>query len=183
MEGKKIESFMKLAGQKLGIPAEEASPELRCLGAQLLLSETLEYVIKGLGVIPSFNGTEITDANALTYRADKPADRLEMLDGLSDVAYTMYWNAIAYGLKLESAFESVCDNNLEKFVSLDDPRFSEGPLERGDWDCARNITWPQEVVSVEVIKVDGALYAVGKDKNGKVRKPSSYTSVDLSNHL
>lgn len=174
---------MQLAGQKLGTKIDDSTPELRQLGAQLLLSETLEYVIKGLGVIPEFNGTPITDANALNYSAKNPADKLEMLDGLSDVAYTMYWNSEAFGLKLEDAFEAVCDNNLEKFVKLDSWTENSRPLQREEWDCKKSINWPPEVVTVEVIKVDSSHYAVGKDKNGKVRKPSSYKSVDLSTHL
>ncbi len=174
---------MQLAGQKLGTAVETASPEMRKLGAQLLLSETLEYVIKGLGVTPEFNGTKITDANALSYFADKNPDKLEMLDGLSDVAYTMYWNSECFGLKLEEAFDAVCDNNLEKFVKLDNWKNEARPMEREEWNCQKNIDWPNEVVAVEVIKVDEIYYAVGKDMHGKVRKPSSYKSVDLNNFL
>jgi hypothetical protein len=186
MDSDKIRKFLKLAGQKLGTDAREASPEIRKLGAQLLLSETLEYVIKGLGVVPEFKGNPITDANGLDYVSKNPPDRLEMLDGLSDVAYTMYWNSEAFGLNLEKAFDAVCDNNLEKFVKLESSNAlinREGPLEREEWNCAIDIKWPEEVVSVEIIRVDESVYAVGKDKHGKVRKPSSYVSVDLKKFL
>ncbi|MCB0353402.1 MAG: hypothetical protein KDD64_07760, partial [Bdellovibrionales bacterium] len=154
--------------------------ELRQLGAQLLLSEVLEYIIKGLGVEPVVNGTAITDANALEYRSKGQPVALEMLDGIADVAYTMYWNALAFGLPLEEAYELVCDNNLEKFVSLEGKDWSPGPVERDLWNLNRGIEWPESVVRVDVVSVSGVPYAVGRDSSGKVRKPSSYSSVDLT---
>ncbi len=181
MIGEKISKFMSLAGQKRADTVQTGTAEERKLGAQLLLSEVLEYVIKGLGVIPEFNGTKITDANALEYHSDsQQPDKLEMLDGLADVAYTMYWNAHAFGLPLEKAFDLVCDNNLSKFVRLDKWSAATGPLERQEWHCKCGLVWPSEVVQVEVLKHGSEFYAVGKDKNGKVRKPSNYKPVDLS---
>lgn len=182
MNSSKIKKFMDLAGQSKNL-ADPENQKLRELGAQLLLSEVLEYVIKGLKVTPSFNGTEITDANALKYQSsNEQTDRLEMVDGLADVAYTMYWNSEAFKVPLEQAFEMVCDNNLEKFVSLkSSKKFSkEESLKKEDWSCDKDISWPKEVVEVEVIKIQQQFYAVGKDENGKVRKPSSYKSVDLA---
>lgn len=191
MNGDKIKTFMELAGQEIassggayGTPLKEsiASDDKRKLGAQLLLSEVLEYVIKGLGVTPVVDGQAITDANALQYevQANENIDEVEMLDGLADVAYTMYWNALAFGLPLEEGFALVCDNNLEKFVKFGDQSFAIGALEKQDWHCGQEVSWPEEVVSVEVVKVSGSFYAVGKDASGKVRKPSHYTSVDLT---
>jgi hypothetical protein len=179
MQDAKIRAFMTLAGQKIAIAPQLGTPEQRRLGAQLLLSECLEYVIKGLGVLPEFNGTQISDANALRYVSKAEPEALEMLDGLSDVAYTMYWNALAFGLPLEKAFDLVCDNNLEKFVRLPDWQGPARPLERSEWACSCEISWPSEVVQVEVLQVGSEYFAVGKDAHGKVRKPSSYTSVDL----
>lgn len=184
MIGEKISKFMTLAGQKKAEQLHTGSVEERKLGAQLLLSEVLEYVIKGLGITPEFNGTKITDANALHYHtAENQPDKLEMIDGLADVAYTMYWNAVAFGIPLERAFELVCDNNLSKFVKLENWQYSSGALEREHWHCGASIAWPAEVVQVEVLKHGQEFYAVGKDKNGKVRKPSNYQSVDLSSLL
>lgn len=174
---------MTLGGQAQRSVLTVASARERELGAQLLLSEVLEYIIDGLGVTPSFHGTPITEANTLNYDAsEKPADKLEMVDGLADVAYTMYWNACAFGIPLEEAFELVCDNNLGKFVRLDGAEWEEGALPSEDWDCKKDIVWPPEVTCVDVVQVKDEWYAVGKDKNGKVRKPSSYSPVDLS-HL
>ena len=103
-----------------------------------------------------------------------------MVDGLSDVAYTMYWNECAFGIPLAKAFELVCDNNLEKFVHLTAWSGDARVLQPNEWDCGVNVAWPAEVTHVEVLKVDGEFYAVGKDLRGKVRKPSSYKPVDLS---
>ncbi len=178
MNGDKVKKFMQLAGQPLG-NANSDSPQLRSLGAQLLLSEVLEYIIHGLGVTPEIGGVRIVEPEKVHYHPDAPTDRLEMLDGLSDVAYTMYWNMHAFGLRLEEAFELVSDNNLEKFVKLKQGSFAAGPIEAQRWHCERSVTWPAEVVEVICVDVAGELYAVGKDKSGKVRKPSSYAAVKL----
>lgn len=184
MNSKKIQQFMGLAGQKIAGDFVTGTESDRKLGAQLLLSEVLEYVIKGLGIEPEVNGVRITQPDALHYHIKRPeADRLEMLDGLADVAYTMYWNACCFGMPLDEAFDVVCDNNLEKFVRLDDWESGPGPVEADKWHLDRRVCWPPEVVTVEALKVDGTYYAVGKDARGKVRKPSSYKQVDLSKFL
>ena len=179
MDSEKVKLFMQLAGQKVSDGLTESDPQIRQLGAQLLLSEVLEYIIKGLGVTPVVNGVAIVDPENIKYQAERPVDLLEMLDGLSDVAYTMYWNSCAFGLPLEQAFDLVSDNNLEKFVRLEKSAYKAGMLDNEEWHCGQNISWPQEVATVEVININGMLYAVGKDNRGKVRKPSSYRSVDL----
>ena len=184
MNGDKIKAFMQLAGQAISDEFKTADKKTRELGAQLLLSETLEYVIKGLQVTPEFEGKKITDANALAYVAEeKEADKLEMLDGIADVAYTMYWNMHAFGIPLEEGFDKVCDNNLEKFVRLENWEQGECELQEDAWHVGKDITWPPEVKTVVVQKVGDAFFAVGKDETGKVRKPSSYASVDLSGLL
>ena len=183
MDGKLIEQFILLAGQGVDDSFANQDKKTRELGARLLLSEVLEYVISGLGVIPEVNGVKITEPDAVTYNADESADALEMLDGLADVAYTMYWNAITFGLPLEEAFNLVCQNNLEKFVRLTDWSSGERELKQEEWGCGLGIAWPEEVGSVHVVRVNGTYYAVGKDKGGKVRKPSSYKSVDLKQLL
>ncbi len=179
MNDSKIKLFMDLAGQNYADKFNAEDQEKRKLGAQLLLSEVLEYVIKGLGVKPVFNGTEITDANGLDYLAGTKPDKVEMLDGLADVAYTMYWNSVAFGAPLEQAFELVCDNNLQKFVKLDNWSGKEGSIDSDQWDLGCDTVWPPEVTEVNVVQISENFYGVGKDKTGKVRKPSQYHSVDL----
>lgn len=180
MKSDKVAQFIELAGQKSSEEFIIGTEDQRKLGAQLLLSEVLEYCIKGLGVVPEFQGTAITDANGLVYNAAHEPSKLEMLDGLADTAYTMHWNAVTFGVPLEEAYDLVCDNNLEKFVLLTHWSESTRILQHTEWDCGQKISWPPEVQSVEVISSKGKFYAVGKDKHGKVRKPSSYQSVDLS---
>jgi predicted HAD superfamily Cof-like phosphohydrolase len=183
MQADKVKTFMTLAGQRTSTLYREGSNKERELGAKLLLSEVLEYVIKGLGVIPSFKGTDITDPNGLDYKASEDVpNEIEMIDGLADVAYTMYWNALAFGVPLEEGFDLVCDNNLEKFVSLaeaSETLLELSALDKEQWHLDKNISWPEDVVKVEIIRVEGIHYAVGKDASGKVKKPSSYSSVDL----
>lgn len=181
MDDSKIRTFMQLAGQEYPARLDLRDEATRKLGAQLLLSETLEYVIKGLGVIPEFDGIKITAPDQLHYHTSGTApDSIEMLDGLSDVAYTMYWNSVAFALPLEEAFRRVCENNLQKFVRLSNWKQGPGVVEKSQWDLGLAIKWPAEVASVEVLKIDSALFAVGKDARGKVRKPSSYSSVELT---
>jgi hypothetical protein len=106
-----------------------------------------------------------------------------MIDGLADVAYTMFWNSCAFGVPLEEAFALVCDNNLEKFVKLVGWSKGEGELARDDWHCGLEVAWPSEVATVSVLKIGADFFAVGKDARGKVRKPSTYRPVDLSRFL
>lgn len=180
MESKKVKQFMELAGQVTEKTFVVKGDKERELGAQLLLSETLEYVIKGLGVTPTINGVQITDPNSLSYKAREGAiDKLEMLDGLADVAYTMFWNKHRFGIPLEEGFDLVSDNNLEKFVKLNNWTKGEIQIKEENWDLEQKVSWPEEVVTVAVKKVDNEFFAVGKDKTGKVRKPSTYKSVDL----
>lgn len=171
---------MKLAGQRCPEGIDLRDEKTRRLGAQLLLSEVLEYVIRGLGVTPEIGGVRILNPEDVVYHAERQPDTEEMLDGLADVAYTMYWNQGAFGLPLEEAFELVCDNNLEKFVLLKHWTEGERELDRTQWDCGCDVGWPSEVHAVTVMKVGDDYYAIGKDKNGKVRKPSTYQGVDLS---
>ena len=180
MDNQKVIKFLELAGQQTGFDPLAASADLRKLSAQLLLSETLEYIVHGLGVQLKVGECEITDPDALTYDVtEKAVDKKEMLDGLADVAYTMYWNQVVYNLPLEEAYALVCDNNLEKFVMISDWSGPARELESNEWDLGKDVSWPPEVVSVSVIAVGDEFYAVGKDASGKVRKPSTYQSVDL----
>jgi hypothetical protein len=181
MNGEKVNKFMQLAGQQTSSDFRAGSPKERALGAQLLLSEVLEYVIKGLGVTPVVNGTKIEDPNGLEYLpSSEVVDEEESIDGLADVAYTMYWNAEAFGIPLEEAYDLVCDNNIEKFVKLDKWTHGTGSIAQELWHCELEIQWPEEVVEVEVLDVSGEKYAAGKDCNGKVRKPCHFKPVDLS---
>ncbi len=184
MTGEKIQKFMQLGGQSVAKSLSTGSVTQRQLGARLLLSEVLEYVIHGLGITPTVNGVKITDADAVDYAVtDTPPDKTEMLDGLADVAYTMYWNALAFGIPLEEAFQLVCDNNLEKFVKLSNWTNPIGELSPDTWHCGADIKWPEAVVRVEVVRVNKEYFAVGKDSSGKVRKPAHYRQVDLSQLL
>lgn len=183
MKRDKVAKFMALAGQKLSDNFHPGTAAERQLGAQLLLSEVLEYVIDGLGVTPEIHGVKVTDPEAVHYHAEKTPDQAEMLDGLADVAYTMYWNANAFGVPLEAGYELVCDNNLEKFVKLDSWAKGLTELSRTEWHCRCNAGWPDEVVQVAVVELSGEWYAVGKDARGKVRKPLHFKPVDLSHLL
>ena len=72
------------------------------------------------------------------------------------------------------------DNNLSKFVPLlEDWEGGKGTVDNEFWDLNLGVRWPESVVSVEIVEIGGQFYGVGKDSAGKVRKPSTYQSVDL----
>lgn len=180
----KVKTFLEVAGQGYSCHFATGTEQERALGAKLLLSEVLEYVIQGLGVIPEVNGVKITEPNGLKYIAsDSTPDRKEMLDGLADVAYTMFWNSVKFGIPLETAYDLVCDNNLSKFVIVAGTEYKSGILPKSDWHLGQNVTWPDSVTTVEVVEVNGIHYAAGKDSTGKVQKPSTYKSVVLDDLL
>lgn len=180
MNGDKVAKFIKLSGREVSEVCNLKSEKDRELGAQLLLSELLEYIIKGLGVSLIVDGTEIKDPESVKYKAVKQPNKIEALDGLADVAYTLWWNALTFGLPVSEAFEMVCDNNLEKFVKLSNWNSGSRELSKDEWHCFKDIKWPDSVVRVISVLVGSEFYAVGFDANGKVRKPSSYNSIDLS---
>jgi hypothetical protein len=179
MDSKKVGMFIELAGKSPATKFTVGNEEQRKLGAQLLLSEVLEYVIKGLGITPVVDGVEIKNPDGLKYVASNDPDPVEMLDGLADTGYTMFWNALTFGIPLEKAFDLVCDNNLEKFVRLNNWQGGSRELATTEWNCGCEVTWPEEVATVVAIKVGEDYYAVGKDERGKVRKPSSFKPLDL----
>lgn len=181
MDSKKIRQFLELAGQKLPDGFVTGDEATRKLGAQLLLSELIEYITRGLKVVPEYQGVAIIEPEGFIYKiAESQPDKEEMLDGLADVAYTMFWNSEAFGIPLSEGFELICDNNLEKFVKLKGWTRGEVLLAESEMDCGLGISWPSEVTEVRVKEISGEFFAVGKDSRGKVRKPSSYTPVDLS---
>jgi hypothetical protein len=179
MNSKKVGMFIELAGKSPASKLTIGNEEQRKLGAQLLLSEVLEYVIDGLGVTPVVDGVEIKNPDGLQYVVKNDPNPVEMLDGLADTGYTMFWNALTFGIPLEKAFDLVCDNNLEKFVKLNDWQAGAKVLDQSEWNCGCEVTWPKEVASVSAIKIGEEFYAVGKDESGKVRKPSSFKPLDL----
>lgn len=182
MKDKEVRLFMQLGRQLIQDRLGEMSDNSRILGAKLLVSEVLEYVIKGLGVTPIVNGEKITCGDSLKYEIGaNDVNLIEMLDGLADAQYAVFWNKCHFGIPLEEAFAAVCKNNLEKFVPLPrDGSFKVGELDRSQWGCGKGISWGADVVKVSCVEVEGGYYAVGQDEHGKTRKPSSFQTLDLA---
>jgi len=180
IDGRSVAMFMQLAGLKLPQNFSVPDENIRKLGAQLLLTELLEYIIHGLGVTPIINGTRVSKSEDVSFEIHGDVNLTECLDGLADVGYTMFWNAKVLGAPLEEAYRLVCENNLQKFVELDGAQFLAGPIARERWGCNQGVEWPSEVSCVTAVAVEQELFAVGKDERGKVRKPSSYRPVDLA---
>ena len=71
MQGEKVRTFMRLAGQQIPSNLDLGDRARRELGTKLLLSEVLEFAIKGLGVKPVVNGKEITDPDDIEFVAEE----------------------------------------------------------------------------------------------------------------
>ena len=58
MKADKVDKFIKLAGRQTSDRIIEGDEKDRTLGAHLLLSEVLEYLILGLGIEPEIGGVK-----------------------------------------------------------------------------------------------------------------------------
>lgn len=90
---------------------------------------------------------------------------VEVLDGAIDEFYIVCGKLAILdkmGFNVEEALKRVCDNNLSKFPSTEDNKTN---------------TWSPEYTA-HFNKKHKVL--VLKDKNGKIRKPDGFVSVDLS---
>jgi hypothetical protein len=94
-------------------------------------------------------------------------DSVELLDGVCDAFVTVagLMQKMSYaGFKVDEALERVCLNNMAKYPS----EMSKEELDNCDkqgWDVLYNI--------------DCECYVL-KDKNGKIRKPLGFKSVEIS---
>lgn len=96
-------------------------------------------------------------------------DAMKVLDGAVDNLYTclgLLQRLESLGFDTDKAMQQVAENNLSKFIPEDS-----------------TLDLPKDQFSVMAQFVDGEKYYVIKDKNGKVRKPKGYVSVDLSDCL
>lgn len=107
-----VELFMRLAGQ--ATPSEPTVPDeaTRLLRAKLLMEETLETIIHGLGV-----GVDYFRANGTwKFSIVNPPNMVEIADGVADMIVVATGTALACGIKLEPIQQLVDEANLAKFA-------------------------------------------------------------------
>lgn len=107
-----VELFMRLAGQETPAVPTVPDAETRLLRAKLLMEETLETIVRGLGV-----GVDYFSANgSWKFSIMGPPNMVEIADGVADVIVVATGTALACGIKLEPIQQLVDEANLAKFA-------------------------------------------------------------------
>lgn len=111
------------------------------------------------------------------FDAMRDGNKLEMLDGAIDSLVTLLGFIQLMekqGYNVDRAMRKVGENNLTKFI----PTIEEAIQEGAKW----NLFHDEDEMCSLVQDVDQKWWAL-VDKQGKIRKPSTYKSVDLSDCL
>ncbi len=110
---RRIEQFMRMAGQAL--PTLPCIPpvEVRRLRAELILEEALE-TIKGLG-FDVFVENSGQDEGRFELDDMYSPDLVEIVDGCADISVVTIGTLIACGVRDNAILEEVDNNNLSKF--------------------------------------------------------------------
>lgn len=116
---KRIEEFMKLAGQDTPSSPSIPSEAVRKLRAKLILEEALE-TIQALGfrvVIDNDTeyNTEVVISKNMDFYPDFKPNLEEIIDGCADISVVTYGTLIACGVPDVPFIEEVDNNNLAKF--------------------------------------------------------------------
>lgn len=107
---RRVEEFMRLAGQEVPGHPVEPSRITRELRAVLLMEEVLETIIDGLGCKIIFSPD-----NQFTFQATEKFDIVKLADGCADVSVVNIGTLSACGISDERLLDIVDKNNLEKF--------------------------------------------------------------------
>lgn len=116
----RVKKFMLLAGQNIPEKPTDLDPETRVFRAKLIYEECVRELIgDGLGVTIVMDICEHADLTSkdtkLIFRADKPFNMIETMDGCADGPVVITGTAIAAGFNPEPVQELVDENNLAKF--------------------------------------------------------------------
>lgn len=137
---RRIEEFMRLAGQD--VPDEPKVPDrdTRILRAELILEEALETISAlgiGVRVECDVKGQEIRHKHSLDYTMG-PVNMVEVADGCADVSVVTMGTLSAFGIDAEPVLEMVDQHNLQKFSTCcptcgDEGMRSTGPSSVHRW--------------------------------------------------
>lgn len=107
---------MRGYGQAVPTAPTEPSPKDRELRARLIIEEALETCEKGLGVTICQEGTYL-NFDAMSFKAEKPFDMIETVDGCADVSVVTIGTLAACGVADRPVLEEVDNNNLLKIAT------------------------------------------------------------------
>lgn len=111
---KKVEEFMRLAGQEVPDKPQVPSEEVRLLRARLIMEENLE-TIRGLGIIVRDVCGNVIDISFLKFYTHFEPNLPEIIDGCCDLKVVTTGTLSACGIADEEPQRRVDENNLEKF--------------------------------------------------------------------
>ena len=128
---RRVDAFMRLAGQRVPDAPTDLTEEERILRAKLILEEVLETIRDGLGVnltilvrymTPDAKGqvvwndhvAEVTK-DTVNFEVVRPFDLIETIDGCCDLSVVTVGTLSAAGIPDTPFLRAVDRNNLEKF--------------------------------------------------------------------
>jgi predicted HAD superfamily Cof-like phosphohydrolase len=116
---KRIELFMRAAGQDLYDWPVVPDAETRILRAKLILEEAFETIEEGLGIRVRLNLNRIASdrvrAEMLEFEPSLEPDLIELADGCADLSVVTIGTLSACGISDQSLLEEVDAANLRKF--------------------------------------------------------------------
>lgn len=113
---KSVEWFHILAGDPPPGKPTEPTPDVRILRAKLILEEAFETIHHGLGIDMFYAGLcQSVDVDAMEFRANRPFDMIETIDGCCDLRYVTTGTLSACGVPDRPFQDAVDQNNLDKF--------------------------------------------------------------------
>lgn len=113
-----VARMMRAFGQEIKAVPELPDAATRLLRGRLILEETLETLVRGLGLhISVEHGDEqfvIHSIKDLKVSVEGPGDLVELADGTADMKVVVYGTDNAAGLNAQTIFEEVMDSNMSK---------------------------------------------------------------------
>lgn len=108
---RRVEDFMKLAGQNVAYFPKTPSEEIRRLRATLIFEEARE-TLDALGF-----GVELTGPHPKDFKliGGGPCNIIEVADGCADISVVTIGTLSAFGISDKPLFKEVDDSNLRKF--------------------------------------------------------------------
>ena len=137
---KRIEAFMRYAGQDVPSEPTEPSAEIRLLRAKLIFEEAME-TITALGVdvmvdnAMQQNGPVCLHSknHTLVVNPRRPMDMIEVADGCADISVVTIGTLSACGIADKSLLKEVDESNLRKF--------GPGSYKREDGKWCKPLGW------------------------------------------